>query len=102
MKIKDENGKIILTAPKKAPSEEMESFSLELSNAIENFNSQLSGLKPGAIKKGSFYTGAFGKFFILFYVIIVTRHTGRRAFSYRSGICKRSFVYIVPSYRLTF
>jgi hypothetical protein len=75
LKVKDENGKIILTAPKKAPSEEMESFSLELSNAIEDFNSQFSGVKPRAIKKGSFYTGAFGKFFTLFSiaaVIVVT------------------------------
>ena len=38
LKIKDEPGKIILIAPKKTPAEEMEAFSSELSDAIEQFN----------------------------------------------------------------
>ena len=58
LKLKDERGKIILTAPKKAPEEEMEAFSLELSNAIEQFNSHNTKLQA-PIKKGSFYAGKF-------------------------------------------
>jgi hypothetical protein len=58
LKVKDETGKIILIAPKKAPEGEIENFSMELAEAVDEYNATHSNVYT-PIKTGSFYTGNF-------------------------------------------
>src|SRR5687768_4599427 len=70
IKLKNEWGKIILVALKKTPADETEQFSMELANAVEQFNSQNENISA-PIRRGSFYTGSFAKAFTYIFIAIV-------------------------------
>lgn len=70
IKLKNEWGKIILVALKKTPANETEQFSLELVNAVEQFNSQNKNISA-PIRRGSFYTGFFAKAFTYIFIAVV-------------------------------
>lgn len=68
IKVKNEWGRIILIEPRKAPPMEIEEFSMALAQAVEQFNQ--TNLLSASIRKGSFYTGRFGKILTIIFIAV--------------------------------